>query len=169
MKLRFHWRMTVYFVLLCLLFIGIFRYLYFSMKVPWFWSSLLGFLPVSFFAYLMFRNLAYPIQRMTEVVKGRTGDHQIRGTYPYDELGGPSRIIDETASQLKGDEIMKSAEARLLAIGMFHTTAIRKSALTSESWGCGSSGSQKKIKKRSLYLQSWHRFAGHPLTARFGV
>ena len=82
MKLRFHWRMTVYFVLLCLLFIGIYGYLYFSMKVPWFWSSLLGLLPVSFFAYLMFRNLAYPIQRMTEVVRGLTADHQIRGDLP---------------------------------------------------------------------------------------
>ena len=101
MKLRFHWRMTVYFVLLCLLFIGIYRYLYFSMKVPWFWSSLLGLLPVSFFAYLMFRNLAYPIQRMTEVVRGLTADHQIKGIYPYDELGDLSRIIDEIANQLR--------------------------------------------------------------------
>lgn len=101
MKLRFHWRMSVHFVLLCLLFIGIYRYLYFSMKVPWFWSSLLGLLPVSFFAYLTFKNLAYPIQRMTEVVSGLTADHQIRGTYPYDELGDLSRTIDEIASQLR--------------------------------------------------------------------
>jgi two-component system, OmpR family, phosphate regulon sensor histidine kinase PhoR len=101
MKLRFQWRMTVYFVLLCLLFIGIYGYLYFSMKVSWFWSSLLGLLPVSFFAYLMFRNLAYPIQRMTEVVRGLTADHQIEGIYPYDELGDLSRIIDEIANQLR--------------------------------------------------------------------
>jgi len=93
--------MTVYFVLLCLLFIGIYGYLYFSMKVPWFWSSLLGLLPVSFFAYLMFRNLAYPIRRMTEVVRGLTTDHQIKGIYPYDELGDLSRIIDEIANQLR--------------------------------------------------------------------
>jgi signal transduction histidine kinase len=97
----FHWRMTIYFVLLCLLLIGIYGYLYFSMKVPWFWSSLLGLLPVSFFAYLMFRNLAYPIQRMTEVVRGLTADHQIKGIYPYDELGDLSRVIDEIASQLR--------------------------------------------------------------------
>ena len=42
---------------------------------------------------------------------------------------------------------MKSAEARLQAIGMFQTTAMRRSALTSGSCGCGSSGSQKKIRK----------------------
>ena len=42
---------------------------------------------------------------------------------------------------------MKSAEARLQAMGIFQTTAIRKSALTSGSWGCGSSGSQKKMRK----------------------
>jgi two-component system phosphate regulon sensor histidine kinase PhoR len=101
MKLRFQWRMTVYFVLLCLLFIGIYGYLYFYMKVPWFWSSLLGLLPVSFFAYLMFRNLAYPIQRMTEVVRGLTADHQMRGIYPHDELGNLSRIIDEIASRFR--------------------------------------------------------------------
>ena len=32
---------------------------------------------------------------------------------------------------------MKSAEARVQAIGMFHTTAIRSRALTSGSCGCG--------------------------------
>ena len=42
---------------------------------------------------------------------------------------------------------MKSAEARLQAIGMFQTTAMRKRALTSGSWGWGSSGSQKKMRK----------------------
>jgi len=101
MKLRFQWRMTAYFVLLCLFFIGIYGYLYFSMKVSWFWSSLLGLLPVSFFAYLMFRNLAYPIKRMTEVVKGLTVDHQIKGIHPYDEMGDLSRAVDEIASQLR--------------------------------------------------------------------
>ena len=45
---------------------------------------------------------------------------------------------------------MKSAEARLQAMGIFHTTAMRKSALTSGSWGCGSSGSQKKMRKSIL-------------------
>ena len=39
---------------------------------------------------------------------------------------------------------MKSAEARLLAMGIFHTTAMRKRAFTSGSWGWGSSGSQKE-------------------------
>jgi hypothetical protein len=34
----------------------------------------------------------------------------------------------------------------LQAMGMFHTTAMRKSALTSGSWGTGSNGSQKKIR-----------------------
>jgi two-component system phosphate regulon sensor histidine kinase PhoR len=101
MKLRFHWRMTVYFILLCLLFIGIYEYLFFSMKVPWFWSSLLGLLPVSFFAYLMFKNLAFPIQRMTEVVRGLTADHQMKGIYPDNELGDLSRIIDGIANQLR--------------------------------------------------------------------
>ncbi len=42
---------------------------------------------------------------------------------------------------------MKSAEARLQATGMFHTTAIRSRALTSGSWGMGCSGSQKKMRK----------------------
>ena len=101
MKLRFQWRMTAYFVLLCLLFIGIYGYLYFSMKVSWFLSSLLGLLPVSFFAYLMFRNLAYPLRRMTEVVGRLTADHPIREIYPYDELGNLSRIIDEIADQFR--------------------------------------------------------------------
>src|SRR5512143_3782398 len=32
---------------------------------------------------------------------------------------------------MRGDEIIKSAEARLQAMGMFHTTAMRNSALTS--------------------------------------
>lgn len=41
---------------------------------------------------------------------------------------------------------MKSAEARLQAMGMFHTTAMRKSALTSGSCGSGSSESQKNEK-----------------------
>ncbi len=42
---------------------------------------------------------------------------------------------------------MKSAEERLQATGMFHTTAMRSSALMSGSCGSGSSGSQKKITK----------------------
>ena len=42
---------------------------------------------------------------------------------------------------------MKSAEARLQAMGMFQTTAMRSRALTSGSCGCGSSGSQKKMRK----------------------
>ena len=46
-----------------------------------------------------------------------------------------------------GDEIMKSAEARLHAMGIFQTTAMRNKALTSVSWGCGERGSQKKIMK----------------------
>jgi two-component system phosphate regulon sensor histidine kinase PhoR len=75
--------------------------LYFFMKVSWIWSSLLGLLLVSFFAYLMFKHIAYPIQRMTEVVRGLTADHQIRAIYPYDELGDLARIIDEMASQLR--------------------------------------------------------------------
>jgi hypothetical protein len=45
---------------------------------------------------------------------------------------------------------MKSAEARSQATGMFHTTAIRSSDLTSVSWGWGSSGSQKKTRKSML-------------------
>ncbi len=75
--------MTVYFALLSLLLLGIYGYLYFSMKISWFWSSFFAFLPVSFFAYLIFRNLAYPIQRMTEVVRGLTTDHQIKGWKCY--------------------------------------------------------------------------------------
>jgi two-component system phosphate regulon sensor histidine kinase PhoR len=101
MILRFHWRITVYFVLLCLLFIGIHGYLYFSMKVSWIWSSLLGLLLVTLFAYLMFKNLAYPVQRMTEVVRGLTADYQMRTIHPYNELGDLARIIDEMASQLR--------------------------------------------------------------------
>ena len=42
---------------------------------------------------------------------------------------------------------MKSADARLQAMGTFQTTAIRSSALTSGSCGCGSSGSQKKMRQ----------------------
>ncbi len=101
MRLRFHWRMTVYFVLLSLLLIGIYGSLYFLMKISWFWSSFFALLPVSFFAYVMFKSLAYPIQRMTEVVRGLTTDHQIGGIYPYDELSDLSRAIDEIASQLR--------------------------------------------------------------------
>ena len=41
----------------------------------------------------------------------------------------------------------KSAEERLQAMGMFHTTAMRKRAFTSGSCGCGSRGSQQKMRK----------------------
>ncbi len=40
--------------------------------------------------------------------------------------------------------MIRSALATLQATGMFQTAAIRSSALTSGSCGCGSSGSQKK-------------------------
>ena len=36
---------------------------------------------------------------------------------------------------ISGEEMMKSAEARLQATGMLHTTATRSRALTSGSWG----------------------------------
>ncbi len=101
MKLRSHWRMTLYFVLLCVLFIGISGCLYFLVKVSGFWSSLLGLLPVSFFAYLAFRNLSYPIQRMAEVIKGLTSDHLIAGVYPSDELDDLSGVVDEMANQFR--------------------------------------------------------------------
>jgi hypothetical protein len=42
---------------------------------------------------------------------------------------------------------MKSAEARLHDMGMFHTTAMRRRAFTSGSWESDSRGSQKKIRK----------------------
>jgi hypothetical protein len=61
--------MLIHFILLCLLIVGIQGYLHFSVKVSWSWSSLFAILLVSFLAHFMFRNLAYPIQRMTEVVK----------------------------------------------------------------------------------------------------
>src|SRR5674476_597173 len=41
--------------------------------------------------------------------------------------------------------MIMSAVAKLVATGTFHKVARRSSALTSGSWGCGSSGSQKKI------------------------
>ena len=53
---------------------------------------------------------------------------------------------------MSGDETRKSAVARLHATGMFQTTAIRSSALTSGSCGCGSSGSQKKMSMSMLAL-----------------
>ncbi len=101
MKLRFHWRMTVYFVLLDLLLVGIYGFLYLSMKISWFWSSFFALLPVSFSAYLIFKNLGYPIQRMTEVVRGLNADNHIERIYPYDELDGLSRGIEEIAGQLR--------------------------------------------------------------------
>ena len=48
---------------------------------------------------------------------------------------------------MRGEEIKKSAEARLQAMGIFQTTATRKSAFTSGSCESGASGSQKKMRK----------------------
>ena len=42
---------------------------------------------------------------------------------------------------------MKSAVVRSQATGMFQTTAMRRSALTSVSWDIGWRGSQKKMRK----------------------
>jgi hypothetical protein len=36
---------------------------------------------------------------------------------------------------MSGEEIMKCADARLHATGIFHTTAMRSRAFTSGSWG----------------------------------
>ena len=57
------------------------------------------------------------------------------GTPPFDD------------SPIRGDEIKKSAEARLQANGMFHTTATRRRAFTSGSCGIGAKGAQKKMRK----------------------
>jgi hypothetical protein len=51
------------------------------------------------------------------------------------------------SSDNRGEEIMKSAEARSQVRGMFQTTAIRSSALTSGSWGWAVRGSQKKMRR----------------------
>ena len=48
---------------------------------------------------------------------------------------------------MSGEDIRKSAEVRLQAVGMFHTVAMRSSAFTSGSCDRDSSGSQKKIRK----------------------
>jgi two-component system, OmpR family, phosphate regulon sensor histidine kinase PhoR len=101
MKLRFHWRMTFYFVLLCLFAMGISGYVYFSLNVPWTWSALLGLLPVTLLAYVLFKNFAYPIQKMTEAVRGLTRDQQIMAVYPYDELGNLSRGVDTIVNQVR--------------------------------------------------------------------
>src|ERR1017187_6643787 len=58
--------------------------------------------------------------------------------------GTESGMLWAEGSSIIGEEIRKSALARLQATGMFHTTASRSSALTSVSCGCGWSGSQKK-------------------------
>jgi hypothetical protein len=55
---------------------------------------------------------------------------------------------------ISGEETMKSAEARLHATGMFHTTAMRSSALMSGSCGSGSSGSQKKMNEVDLVARN---------------
>lgn len=58
-------------------------------------------LPITFLASLLFKHLAYPIQKMTEAVRGLTADHQIRTVYPYDELGNLSRVIDTIVTQVR--------------------------------------------------------------------
>lgn len=45
---------------------------------------------------------------------------------------------------MSGLEIRKSAVARLQAVGMLYTTASRRRALTSTSWGSGWSGSPEE-------------------------
>src|SRR6516162_1919940 len=47
-------------------------------------------------------------------------------------------------SDISGDEMIKSAEARLQATGMFHTTAMRNNARTSGSCGSDCRGSQEE-------------------------
>src|SRR5665647_2795604 len=61
---------------------------------------------------------------------------------------------------ISGDEMIMSAVAKLVATGTFHKVARRSSALTSGSWGCGSSGSQKKITMSMSPRRSWHRSVG---------
>ena len=53
----------------------------------------------------------------------------------------------------------KSAEARSHASGMFQTTAIRSSALTSGSWGYAVSGCQKKVRRSMSPSTIWARSA----------
>ena len=62
---------------------------------------------------------------------------------------------------------MKSAVARLQAMGMFHTTAIRKNAFISGSWGKDSGDPKRKLENRYRPLRSWLRFVGLLPTVRF--
>jgi hypothetical protein len=62
---------------------------------------------------------------------------------------------------MSGGEMPKSAVARSHAVGVFQTTAMRRSALTSESWACCSSGSQKKIGNQFR----WHDLGADLLVA----
>jgi two-component system, OmpR family, phosphate regulon sensor histidine kinase PhoR len=112
MKLRFHWRMTWYFFLLSMFFIGVYAVLYFYLKVPAIWSFLLGLLSATLLAHLVFREFAYPVQRISEVIRGLMADHQIRTNYPQDELGGLSRALDEITNQIKEkfDEVSEDRE-----------------------------------------------------------
>ena len=48
---------------------------------------------------------------------------------------------------ISGEEILKSAVARLQAMGMLQTTATRSRALTSGSCGCGSRGSHRNTSR----------------------
>ena len=72
-----------------------------------------------------------------------------RRLYRRRRAGGPGAVsgvkLGAYSSCMSGLERTKSAVARLQAIGMLWTTAIRSSAFTSTSCGCGESGSQKKI------------------------
>src|ERR1017187_10362705 len=61
--------------------------------------------------------------------------------------GTESGMLWAEGSPIIGDEIRKSALARLQGTGMFHTTAIGSSALTSWSCGCDSIGSHRKMSR----------------------
>ena len=65
----------------------------------------------------------------------------------FTNSGTESGMLWAEGSPIIGEEIRKSALARLHATGMFHTTAMRSSALTSWSCGCDSIGSHRKMSR----------------------
>jgi two-component system phosphate regulon sensor histidine kinase PhoR len=103
MRLRFHFKLDAFFIILLFLFILIQAYLLYSFKKSFFFSSLVGLLITLPLAYLILRSVTRSIQAVSDLANRVASGRLDQGVLAEsdDELGRLSKAINEMSLQLQ--------------------------------------------------------------------
>jgi len=114
MRLRYHWKWVILIFFLLLLFLILQGYSHTALKQSLFFSSLIGLVVVTPFAYLIARYLSQPIYDLTQKTIQSVSSYfkPESASYLGDDLDKLSKAIDEIAIQFRNriDEVSKERD-----------------------------------------------------------